>query len=246
MVFPSINPHTRLPVVSVLNMLSDTRCLYNSINNVKLRANGHTYSTGPVETLQIMNYRHLTKDGQWLFDETAEVIFTMSSIEENLDSFRDKVAELTITLNSQTQIQFEEGESNVRISGCDCVCKTADDQERLVNGIDLGIELPEPNDKSADPIHDVCYPKQRPATYLHGQLQYLQQALRLYKIQHVQRDEKTMFGLYLGTASIYHYQIADGTLTLCASLKGKNYRLLISNPPKTICLSIEVSSEYLQ
>lgn len=66
MVFPSVNPYTDRTIISVLNMMgyahdkfflsrrliaasSDTRILYNKISNLRLTANGHSYSPGSIE-----------------------------------------------------------------------------------------------------------------------------------------------------------------------------------------------------
>ena len=76
---------------------SDTRQLYNNIGNAKLIANGHSYSTGPIESVQLAHYRNLTGEGAWLFSETADVILNTPSNAENTDSIEDEVSEFIIT-----------------------------------------------------------------------------------------------------------------------------------------------------
>lgn len=76
---------------------SDTRQLYNNIGNVKLTANGHSYSTGPIESVQLAHYRNLTGEGAWLFSETADVILNTPSNAQNIDSIEDEVSEFIIT-----------------------------------------------------------------------------------------------------------------------------------------------------
>jgi hypothetical protein len=43
----------------------------------------------------------------------------------------------------------------------------------------------------------------------------------------------------LGTLTVYDYHITDALLRLVVSLELKEYRMLISNQPRSICLSIE-------
>lgn len=75
---------------------SDTRQLYNKIGSVALTANGHRYSTGPIESLQLVHYRSLTTEGLWLFNETAEIILNTQFGAENVAS-SDEVSEFVIT-----------------------------------------------------------------------------------------------------------------------------------------------------
>ncbi|KAL4964927.1 uncharacterized protein BDV14DRAFT_200467 [Aspergillus stella-maris] len=134
----------------------------------------------------------------------------MSSVEESLDSFRDKVAELTITLRH----------------------KSSSKRRNQVFGF--------------------------PAVTAFVKLQMTKSACDITFTSNFNACSKayacTKFSIFNGmkrpcsswTAFIYHYQIADATLTFCTSVKKEDYRLLISNPPKTMSLRIEVSSEDLQ
>ncbi|KAA8642983.1 uncharacterized protein ATNIH1004_009745 [Aspergillus tanneri] len=231
MVFPSINPYMELPVISVLNMLCDTRRLYNSITNVKLTANGHRYSTGPIETVQLVHYRNLTSEGAWLFSETADVILNTHSEAQNFDITDDGISEFTLTVDNQTDVAGGENASHVLISGTDCLSRTKAGRENTVKGVYVEIEL---RDEDS-------------ATYLIWQLRHLQAGLLLFKIQQIQRNEKLVFELGLGLLMVYDYHIPDATLKLAMNLKTKDYRLLFSNASRSICLSIEtVSSKSLQ
>jgi hypothetical protein len=64
---------------------------------VKLTANGHSYSTGPIETVQLVHYRNLTDKDEWLFNETADVILNTNSNMQNTDLVEDDVSEFTLT-----------------------------------------------------------------------------------------------------------------------------------------------------
>lgn len=86
------------PLLSLFLTLvrSDTRQLYNKIGNVTLTANGHSYSTGAIESVQLVHYRNLTSEGAWLFSETADVILHTPLDAQNSDS-EDEISELVVT-----------------------------------------------------------------------------------------------------------------------------------------------------
>ncbi|GFG03328.1 hypothetical protein IFM61606_04845 [Aspergillus udagawae] len=172
MVSPSINPYTGLPVVSVLNMLC-------KIEDVKLTANGHSYSTGPVESVQLVHYRNLTGDGAWVFTETADVILVARLDTLLVDSTEDEAFEFTVTVGSQTNITNGESELVVRISEADCLSRTKTGQENMAKGVDLEIELTDMNSSS----------------YIIQQLRYLQEGLVLIKVQQMLRSERIVFEL---------------------------------------------------
>ncbi|GFF41900.1 hypothetical protein IFM58399_06425 [Aspergillus lentulus] len=67
------------------------------IENVKLTANGHTYSTGPIEAVQLVHYRNLTGDGAWVFNETADAILVARLNSLPIDSTEDEAFEFTVT-----------------------------------------------------------------------------------------------------------------------------------------------------
>jgi hypothetical protein len=64
---------------------------------VKLTANGHSYSTGPIESVQLVHYRNLTGDGAWVFNETADIILIARLDTLHFDSTEDGAFEYTIT-----------------------------------------------------------------------------------------------------------------------------------------------------
>jgi hypothetical protein len=71
--------------------------LYSKIENVKLTANGHGYSTGPIEAVQLVHYRNLTGDGAWVFNEMADAILIARLDPLPVDSTVDEALEYTIT-----------------------------------------------------------------------------------------------------------------------------------------------------
>jgi hypothetical protein len=75
---------------------SDTSRLYSKIENVKLTANGHSYSTGPIEAVQLVHYRNLTGDGAWVFNETADAILVARLDPLPVDSTEDEAVEFTV------------------------------------------------------------------------------------------------------------------------------------------------------
>jgi hypothetical protein len=108
MVFPSVNPYTSQTVISVLNMIwyankvplkavvliivqSDTRILYNQITNLRLAANGHNYCPGSIEMIQMVHYRNLSESREWLFNETADVVFYLPPEKGHVSSLDDVV-----------------------------------------------------------------------------------------------------------------------------------------------------------
>ncbi|CRG84159.1 hypothetical protein PISL3812_01482 [Talaromyces islandicus] len=230
MVSPSINPYTELPVISVLNMLCDTRRLYKCIGNVTLTTNGHSYSTSPIETVQLVHYRNLTGEEEWLFSETANVILNTNSDMRDTDLVKDGVSEFTLTVGNDTDITRAENAPHALISPTDCLSRNKDGRENMVKGVYSEIELLDGDS----------------ATYLVQQLRHLQEGLLLLKVQHIQRYEKLVFELGLGLLVVYDYHLPDATLKLAINLKTKDYRLLISNASKSICLSIEMSTKALQ
>lgn len=138
---------------------SETSRLYNSIGNVKLTSNGHSYYTGPIETVQLAHYRNLTGEGAWLFSETADVILnTRSDVQETnpmddgasefiltgeLTSFFGLTIELISSVDNQTNITAGQNASYVLISQTDCLSRTRAGQGNLVEGVSVEIELPE-------------------------------------------------------------------------------------------------------
>ncbi|KMK58260.1 hypothetical protein Y699_03680 [Aspergillus fumigatus Z5] len=145
MVSPSINPYTGLSVVSVLNMLCDASQLYNTIENVKLTANGQSYSTGPIEAVQLVHYRNLTGDGAWVFNESADAILAARLDPIPIDSTEHEASEFTVTVASQTHISHGESGSVVRISEADCLSRTKSGQQNMVKTVDVEIELTDMN-----------------------------------------------------------------------------------------------------
>jgi hypothetical protein len=75
---------------------SDASRLYSKIENVKLTANGHSYSTGPIEGVQLVHYRNLTGDGAWVFNETADAILVARLDTLPVDSTEDETVEFTV------------------------------------------------------------------------------------------------------------------------------------------------------
>jgi hypothetical protein len=75
---------------------SDTSRLYSKIENVKLTANGHRYSTGPIEAVQLVHYRNLTVDGAWVFNETADAILVARLDPLPVGSTEDEAVEFTV------------------------------------------------------------------------------------------------------------------------------------------------------
>ncbi|KAH1328395.1 hypothetical protein KXW98_005604 [Aspergillus fumigatus] len=230
MVSPSINPYTGLSVVSVLNMLCDASQLYNTIENVKLTANGHSYSTGPIEAVQLVHYRNLTGDGAWVFNESADAILAARLDPIPIDSTEHEASEFTVTVASQTHISHGESGSVVRISEADCLSRTKSGQQNMVKTVDVEIELTDMNS----------------ANYLVQQLKGLQEGLLLFKIQQMLRNERIIFSINLGTLMVYDYHITDALLTLVVNLETKEYRMLIANASRSIHLSVELSAEALQ
>ncbi|PLN83878.1 hypothetical protein BDW42DRAFT_163687 [Aspergillus taichungensis] len=139
MVSPSINPHTGLPVVSILNMLSDATLLQDKIRNLNLTANGHSYSTGRIEATQLVHYRNLTGDGTWVFNESANIVLLIRLDTHNLTD--DEVCEFTINVENDTRVTHGVPLSDVRISAADCCSKTKSGQENMVWHVDADIEL---------------------------------------------------------------------------------------------------------
>lgn len=62
-----------------------------------MTANGHSYYTGPIETVQLAQYRNLTGEGAWLFSETADVIFNTRSDVQETNPMDDGVSEFILT-----------------------------------------------------------------------------------------------------------------------------------------------------
>ncbi|GIJ92536.1 hypothetical protein Asppvi_001814 [Aspergillus pseudoviridinutans] len=60
---------------------------YNPIN----------YSTGPIESVQLVHHRNLTGDGAWVFNETADAILVARLDTLPVDSTEDEAFEFTIT-----------------------------------------------------------------------------------------------------------------------------------------------------
>lgn len=79
------------------NNRSETSRLYNNLGNVKMTANGHSYYTGPIETVQLAQYRNLTGEGAWLFSETADVIFNTRLDAQDTNSMDDGASEFILT-----------------------------------------------------------------------------------------------------------------------------------------------------
>ena len=61
---------------------------------MKLTANGHSYSTGRIETTQLVHYRNLTGDGTWVFNEVANIVLLVRL--DTHDLTEDEVCEFTI------------------------------------------------------------------------------------------------------------------------------------------------------
>ncbi|RLM00032.1 hypothetical protein CFD26_107921 [Aspergillus turcosus] len=188
------------------------------------------YSTGPIESVQLVHYRNLTGDGAWVSNETADTILAARLDTRHVDSSEDEAFEYTITVNGQTHITHGETVSDVRISQADCLSRTKSGQENMVKGVDIDIELTDMNS----------------ASYLVQQLKHLQEGLLLFKVQNMLRSEKLVFELNLGTLMVYDYHITDALLKLVFDVQANHYRMVISNASRSICLSIELSSEALQ
>ena len=61
---------------------------------MKLTANGHSYSTGHIETTQLVHYRNLAGDGTWVFNEVANIVVLLRLNTDDLTE--DEVYEFTI------------------------------------------------------------------------------------------------------------------------------------------------------
>ena len=151
------------------NNWSETSRLYNNIGNVKLTANGHSYYTGPIETVQLVQYRNLTGEGAWLFNETADVIFNTRSDVQETTSMDDGASEFILTgelasllwvdkrtypftVDDQTNITTGQNASHMLISQTNCLSRTRTGQENLVEGVSVEIELPEKDCKDNFPF----------------------------------------------------------------------------------------------
>lgn len=139
---------------------SETSRLYNDIGNVKMTANGHSYYTGPIETVQLAHYRNLTGQGAWLFSETADVIFNTRSDAQETNPMDDGASEFILTgelaallwvdkriylftVDNQTNITAGQDASYVLISQTNCLSRTRAGQESLVEGVSVEIAVPE-------------------------------------------------------------------------------------------------------
>ena len=148
---------------------SETSRLYNNIGNVKLTANGHSYYTVPIETVQLAQYRNLTGEGAWLFSETADVIFNTRLDVQETNSMDDGASEFILTgqlaallwvdkrtylfaVDDQTSITTGQNTSHVLISQTDCLSKTRAGQGNLVEGVYVEIELSEKDCKDNFPF----------------------------------------------------------------------------------------------
>ncbi|KAJ5828077.1 uncharacterized protein N7525_006330 [Penicillium rubens] len=209
MVFPSVNPYTSRTVISVLNMIC--------------------YCPGSIEMIQMVHYRNLSKSREWLFNETADVVFYLQPEKGHFSSLDDRVVSLHLTVDCQTRFTVGASTSTVCVHQTDCLCATEAGQENMAKGVNAEIEL---CDDSA-------------ATYFFRQLKYLQEGLLFFKIQQIQRYERLVFQLELGLVMIYNYHLADATLRLAVNVENDVYRLLLSNGSKSISLSTEVPPESL-
>lgn len=63
---------------------------------MKLIANEYIYSTGAIETVQLVHYRNLTDDGAWVFNETADIVFVVPLHMSLVDSSEDEPFEFTV------------------------------------------------------------------------------------------------------------------------------------------------------
>lgn len=83
--------------VVLIIVQSDTRILYNQITNLRLAANGHSYFPGSIEMIQMVHYRNLSESREWLFQETADVMFHLQSDKGHISSLDDPVVRLHLT-----------------------------------------------------------------------------------------------------------------------------------------------------
>ncbi|OQE69857.1 hypothetical protein PENNAL_c0127G05049 [Penicillium nalgiovense] len=172
----------------------------------------------------MVHYRNLSESREWLFNETADVVFYLQPEKGHVSSLDDRVVRLHLTVDCQTRFTVGENTSTICVHQTDCLCVTEAGQENMAKGINAEIELCD--DSVA-------------ANYLFRQLKYLQEGLLLFKIQQIQRYEKLVFQLELGLLMIYNYYLADATLRLALNAENDVYRLLLSNGSKSISLSIE-------
>ncbi|KAJ6085095.1 hypothetical protein N7499_004724 [Penicillium canescens] len=187
------------------------------------------YCPGSIEMIQMVHYRNLSESLEWIFHETADVMFHLQSEKGHVSSLDDRVVRLHFTIDCQTRFTVGESTSTVCVHQTDCLSVTEAGQENMAKGVDAEIEL---CDDSA-------------ANYLFRQLKYLQEGLLFFKIQQIQRYEKLVFQLPLGLLMIYNYHLADATLRLGLNVEKDIYRLLLSNGSKSISMSIEVPPESL-
>ncbi|OJJ40810.1 hypothetical protein ASPWEDRAFT_235042 [Aspergillus wentii DTO 134E9] len=136
MAFPSINPYTDLPGISVSNMICDTRQLYNQINHLNLIASEHSFSTGSIEVVKLVHYKQLDKDGNWLFYETADLILHLQPEGWISD---DDHSQLTVTIDDVTKISGSN--ASVKIPETSCVSTTHSDQQDKAEAIDVEMEF---------------------------------------------------------------------------------------------------------
>ncbi|OOF94674.1 hypothetical protein ASPCADRAFT_131285 [Aspergillus carbonarius ITEM 5010] len=196
-VFPYMNPYSGHPVISVVSMICDTRRIYGKVGSVELIANRHRYSPGSVEAIQLIHYKHLTSKGEWLYQGSTEIILQIITEDETIGAQDDRVTELTVTLDQDTDIGTSEGSTTLTIAKTSCTLTSESGQE-LVEAVDVQMVL---LDRDS-------------ARYLHGQLRSLQGGVVLFKIQQIQRSEMLIFELVLGYVMIYNYHISDATLKL--------------------------------
>ncbi|EED19156.1 hypothetical protein TSTA_024780 [Talaromyces stipitatus ATCC 10500] len=198
MAYPSINPYTKLPVISVLNMLwyvlwrvlttaflskiylSETGRLYGKIETVKFTANGRSYSTGPIEAVQMVHFRNLTETLAWSFNEAADLMLDARLDIHNSDSIEDEAVEYTITgeplftplVTRMIELNFTSQRSDANYTRRECISQSG--QENMVKGVGVEIELPDINS----------------AIYFVQQLNSLQEGLLGVRTQELLRNEK--------------------------------------------------------
>lgn len=64
---------------------------------MRLAANGHSYCPGSIEMIQMVHYRNLSKSREWLFNETADVVFYLQPEKGHFSSLDDRVVSLHLT-----------------------------------------------------------------------------------------------------------------------------------------------------
>ncbi|KAK6511160.1 hypothetical protein TWF481_000082 [Arthrobotrys musiformis] len=216
----------------VLNLLSDLEQIRGKVDEITFTINRQSYVRAGIATIQLMHYKasksdfvpgHIIDPADLLPLDTAELEITYVK-ESNPD-----IEKSILYLSYQTVVKCSLGSSTVQLDGIVCAGLTSTNQENIIRGVDVSIQLA----------------SSQAAGELQRKIQQMKTELFIMSLKKPRPDERLALKLQAKGFHTDQVDIADCEISIVQSEPSGNLRLIIiSNDERTI-LSQELAKDFM-